>query len=85
MIDRTDKLPPMPRAAEPLLVDLGRVAELLSVSRRTAKRLAADGTLPGVRRVRRRLLVVLADLKAWIARGCPEPAVRPRRRGAGAR
>ena len=65
---------------EPLLVDLRRVAELLSVSPRTAKRLAADGTLPGQRRVRRRLLFVLADVKAWIGRGCPEVVVRPGKR-----
>ena len=72
-------------ALEPLLVDLGRVAELLSVSHRTAKRMAAAGELPGARRVRRRVLFAYADIKEWVSRGCPElaPASGRRRSKAG--
>jgi excisionase family DNA binding protein len=61
-----------PANAEPLLVDLRRVATLLSISAKTAKRMAAAGELPGLRRVRRRVLVSVAELRNWIARGCPD-------------
>jgi hypothetical protein len=60
-----------PVTLEPLLVDLPQVAHLLSVSVRTAKRLARAGELPGVRRVRRRLLFCLVEVRDWVARGCP--------------
>ncbi len=72
-------------ALDPLLVDLGRVAELLSVSRRTAKRMHAAGELPGSRRVRRRVLFVFAELRDWVSRGCPDlaPAAGRRRTKAG--
>lgn len=65
-------------APEPLLVDLTAAAALLSLSRRTLKRMVAVGELPGVRRVRGRVLVVLAELREWIGRGCP-PGKRGRR------
>ncbi len=69
-------------ALEPLLVDLGRVAKLLSVSRRTAKRMAAAGELPGARRVRRRVLFAYAEIKEWVSRGCPDLAPTAGRRRA---
>jgi predicted DNA-binding transcriptional regulator AlpA len=74
--------PPNGQAATPallpLLIDLRQLAHLLSVSPRTCKRLAFDGTLPpacvvriGRRRVFNRLLV-----EEWVRQGC-----RPANRG----
>jgi excisionase family DNA binding protein len=58
--------------AEPLLIDLRQAAVLIGISLVTAKRMAAAGELPGLRRLpkRRAVRVVLADLKRWIEDGC---------------
>jgi excisionase family DNA binding protein len=70
---------PGPPGLLPLLIDLRALAAILSVSTRTAKRLAADGTLPvgavvkiGRRRLFNRLLV-----EEWVRGGC-RPARRAR-------
>jgi hypothetical protein len=73
---------PLPATAgpEPLLVDLRRAAELTSLSERSLRRYADLG-LAAARRVGRRLLFSMADLKAWVATGCPAPTPRaPARR-----
>jgi excisionase family DNA binding protein len=69
---------PLP-AAEPLLVGLDEVARLLGISLKTAKRMHLAGELPGMRRLRRRVLFDLAEVRAWVARGClPLSGTRPR-------
>jgi excisionase family DNA binding protein len=65
---------------EPLLVDLDALCRLLSVSRRTGKRMVAENAIPGiVRPFGRTVRFELAAVKAWIAKGCPK--VRAPRRG----
>ncbi|HVS35312.1 MAG TPA: helix-turn-helix domain-containing protein [Gemmataceae bacterium] len=73
-------------ALEPLLVDLAGVARLLSLSRRTLKRMVAAGELPGVVRQHRRVLVRYAALKKWVDDGCPPVGpTSGRRRAVGGR
>jgi excisionase family DNA binding protein len=59
-------------APEALLIDLQEAGRLLSLSVRTVKRMAADGALPGLVRIRRRVLVDRTKLSNWITAGCPE-------------
>jgi excisionase family DNA binding protein len=65
---------------EPLTIDLGQVAKILSLSLKTVKRHVAAGAIPGVRRIGRRVLVSLAELRRWVQAGCPDVSPRPRRR-----
>ena len=67
-------------AGDPLLIDLAEAARLLSLSAKTAKRMAAAGELPGVVRLRRRVLVSMTALRQWIEKGCPALDPRPGRR-----
>ena len=55
-----------------LLIDLDATAQLLGVSRKTAQRLVDAGELPGICRIRRRVMINRAKLENWIAEGCPE-------------
>jgi excisionase family DNA binding protein len=71
---RNTALPP--EALAVLLDDLPAAEALLRISQRTLRRMAAEGSIPGVVRVGRRLLFKHAALVDWVARGCP--AVRPR-------
>jgi excisionase family DNA binding protein len=75
--------PPPPSAGTALLIDIPRTAELLGLSAKTVSRMATAGELPGVVKIRRRRLVSLEALRAWIAEGCPPlptSAAGPRRR-----
>jgi hypothetical protein len=69
----------------PLLLDLQALAQLLSVSEVTCKRLAADGTLPpgAVVRLGRRRLFSRPLIERWVADGCPSHARAHGRRGRG--
>jgi excisionase family DNA binding protein len=57
-------------AADPLLIDLPRAAELLGISVKSVRRLVEAGDLPGVRRIGRRVLLSVAELRGWVAAGC---------------
>lgn len=80
-LDRTEPTveTPKPRArgrrvtaADALLIDLRRLAELLSVSTRSAKRMVSDDAIPGVcRPYGRALRFRMADIQKWIQAGCP--------------
>jgi hypothetical protein len=69
---RTEEKPP-----ERWLIDVKAAAVLLSISPRSAKRLASDHPELTVAIGRRRLFS-RAKLEAWISAGCPGP--RPSRR-----
>jgi hypothetical protein len=60
-----------------LLLDLRAAAALLSVSERSAKRLASDHPELVVHLGRRRLFSRKL-LEKWVADGCPEPRARKR-------
>jgi excisionase family DNA binding protein len=62
---------------EPLLLSLEQAAQLLNISTKTAKRMLSEGTLPGTRRIRRRVMISRADLERWIEKGCPQVAPAP--------
>jgi excisionase family DNA binding protein len=53
-----------------LLLDVPGLAELLSVSTRTAKRILARRCLPVIK-IGRRTLVRRTDAERWVERGCP--------------
>src|SRR5262249_47954129 len=55
----------MNAALKPLLIGLDDAAKLLSVSSRTVRQLAHDGTL-GCVRIGRRLLFTREDLEEWV-------------------
>jgi excisionase family DNA binding protein len=59
-------------APEPLLVGLPQLSTLTALSRRTLKRMAAEGSIPGVVRPRGRLLrFQYGVVKEWVEAGCP--------------
>jgi len=78
--------PPPPREAgaddhqhhnHRLLIGAREAARLLGIGERLLAELTSDGSLPS-RKIGARRLYSVAELDAWIARGCP------RRRGGGA-
>lgn len=74
MLSRLNHLPhPAPTpTTEPALIDLRQLARLLSVSTRTARRLATSGQVPGMVRIGTKLLrFQLEVVRSWIAAGCP--------------
>ena len=74
-----------PPAVEKLAVDLDEAAQLVSCSVKTLKRMVAAGEVPGVIRIRRRILISVAALKEWVAKGCPPVRTsRPRVASGGA-
>lgn len=54
-----------------MLVPIGDVAAMLALSRRTVFRLADAGKLPPPLRIGGSLRWRLADVRQWIADGCP--------------
>ncbi len=58
-----------PGSAE--LLPIGQVAKMVAVSRRTISRLADAGKLPPPLRIGGSLRWRLADVRQWIAAGCP--------------
>ena len=58
------------REPAPLLIDSRQAAALLGVSPRTLWTLTKNGTVPS-RRIRNMVRYSPAELKDWIARGCP--------------
>ncbi len=54
-----------------MLVPIGDVAAMLALSRRTVFRLADAGKLPPPLRIGGSLRWRLADVRKWIADGCP--------------
>jgi excisionase family DNA binding protein len=61
---------------EPLLISIDAASALLGISTKTGRRMADLDELPGVCRVRRRVMVRRADLVRWIEAGCPAPGKR---------
>ncbi len=53
------------------LMPIGQVAKMVAVSRRTISRLADAGKLPPPLRIGGSLRWRLADVREWIAAGCP--------------
>ena len=53
------------------LIPIGQVAKMVAVSRRTISRLADAGKLPAPLRIGGSLRWRLADVRQWIANGCP--------------
>ena len=53
------------------LIPIGQVAAMVAVSRRTISRLADAGKLPPPLRIGGSLRWRLADVRQWIANGCP--------------
>ena len=67
----------------PLLIDASAAADLLSIGRRKLWELTNRGAIPS-RRIGRAVRYSVADLRDWVANGCPsEPraASRPRKGG----
>jgi hypothetical protein len=84
--DRPDaKRPKSLAAAEPLLVDTAVAAKACGVSSASWFRLKASGRTPGPIKLRRRVLYRLADLKLWVAMGCPDRKEFEARRAAATR
>ena len=66
----------------PLLLALPEVAELLSLSKRTVKRMTAEGAIPGVcRPYGRAVRYCRRTIEEWIGRGCPPCRRAARRNG----
>ncbi len=61
-------------APEPLLVDAKDVARMLGVSTRTLWRHVSSGQMPQPVRFGKSTRWRLAEVKAWIASGCPSVA-----------
>lgn len=61
-------------APEPLLIQAEELARMLGVSTRTLWRLLSAGRLPRPVRFGGNTRWRLAEVKAWIARGCPSVA-----------
>lgn len=53
------------------LLPIGQVAKMVAVSRRTISRLADAGKLPPPLRIGGSIRWRLADVREWIAAGCP--------------
>lgn len=53
------------------LLPIGQVAKMVALSRRTISRLADAGKLPPPLRIGGSLRWRLADVRQWIAAGCP--------------
>jgi excisionase family DNA binding protein len=63
-----------PAYADPLLLTVDEVADLLRTTRKGVYAMAERGQLPGVRRVGRRLLVRRSELLHWLDHNCaPSP------------
>jgi excisionase family DNA binding protein len=74
------KTVPLVTVIEPLLIDLDTLCRLLSVSRRTGKRMVAEGAIPGIcRPFGRSVRFELAAVRAWISKGCPRVKGRCKR------
>ncbi len=55
----------------PLLVPVGKVAQLTGLGERTIWRLSASGGMPAPVQVGSRRLWRFADVQAWVRAGCP--------------
>jgi excisionase family DNA binding protein len=66
---------------EAALMDVEAVAELLSCSTRTVRRMADAGQMPRPLRIASLVRWRRSDVEAWLADGCPN--CRPSNRGAG--
>ena len=64
------RLRPMSEPIEPLLIDAKRAAVMLGLSARNLWSLTKCNAVPH-RKIGRRTLYVPAELRAWIALGCP--------------
>ena len=62
--------------AEPLLVTAMQLARLLQVSVRSLWRLRSAGQLPNAVRVGSSIRWKLAEIRQWIAEGCPNLQAR---------
>lgn len=67
---------------EPLALTMHDLAVLLQLSRRTIKRMTAEGMIPGVCRLNRCVRFDRRAIEKWVADGCPAPR---RRQGKGRR
>jgi predicted DNA-binding transcriptional regulator AlpA len=67
----TDRLAQPAPAAEPLLVDADRAASMCGISPASWYRLKAAGKTPGPVKLGGRVLYRVADLRVWVALGCP--------------
>jgi excisionase family DNA binding protein len=71
---------PLVTVIEPLLIDLDTLCRLMSVSRRTGKRMVAQNAVPGIcRPFGRSVRFELAAVRAWISKGCPRVKGRCKR------
>jgi excisionase family DNA binding protein len=59
---------PQPAAPNAMLVDMAELARLMSVSKRTIKRLHAGRKIPGVVELGRSVRFYLPKVKAWLER-----------------
>jgi predicted DNA-binding transcriptional regulator AlpA len=57
--------------SQPLLVPVDRVADLLSISTRTVRKLDCTERMPAPVRIGSRTLWRLAELEEWVIAGCP--------------
>jgi len=65
---------PKRRRPPPLVVDAKRLATLLTCGVRTVRTLDAAGKLPTPLRLGGRVVWRRAEIKAWVAAGCPDRA-----------
>lgn len=79
---RLHSLPADPPAAPdaPLVADARRLARLLCVGLRTVRTWDAAGKLPAPARCGGKVLWIVADIRAWLAAGCPDRATWETRR-----
>ena len=64
--------PPARRHDPRLLADARRLAKLLSLGLRTVRTMDAAGRLPRPVKLGSKTLWSVAEVKAWIAAGCPD-------------
>lgn len=57
---------------QPILIDAEHAAKLVSLGKSTWQRLAASGKIPAPIRLGRRSLWNPGEIKAWVAKGCPD-------------
>jgi hypothetical protein len=63
-----------PVTTEPLAVGITEAARLIDISSKSLKRLIAENAVPGVVKIRRRVVISVVALREWLATGATELA-----------
>lgn len=70
-MSNTTAAPSQPLSSVPLLLDAQAAAAALAISIRTLRAWDSSGRLPAPRRIGRMTRWDAAELRAWVAAGCP--------------